>query len=145
MVSPSNGNIAALYRSDGSAATNGGSGEFSGLKLTRGRRTVDLGSGSYFIALLSTSCRKCIDSVPGLNIVDRTMGPETKVVGLCMDEESRIREFEKTTRAEFPIFALGPTTFFKLSGGKVPKYLQIENGRLVRVWEKPPIGSLGSG
>jgi uncharacterized membrane protein YphA (DoxX/SURF4 family) len=108
---------------------------FAAFRFQTSEGSVDLGQGSYLVALLSMSCDHCADAVPELNDLPRFFPGFPQIVALCLGDESSRADFEDRTQPDFPLFLLEPLAFFDLIGQSPPRFVLIEDGRIIRFWD----------
>jgi len=98
----------------------------------------DLGTGEYFVAMYSTTCGHCLETIATLN--ELAMQPDflLPIVALCYeDEPGSFEEFSALGGAIFPMHSLGGyiRTFFSLVGDAPPRFIYILDGRQVAFWD----------
>lgn len=99
--------------------------------------TLDLGSGSYLVVMLSMTCEHCKESVPLLNDLV-FMSDLPPLVALCYEPEpGSLEGFSALTSPMFPMHGLGNSflEFSKLIGDAPPRLSLVREGRPVFSWD----------
>lgn len=100
----------------------------------------DLGKGEYLVAMLSMSCKYCMQEVPALNTLFQSPGLPP-MVALCLEENpGDMDEFRAGTNPQFPMHNLGnrPMLYFKFIEKETFRFYFIRNGRPVKFWDARP-------
>jgi hypothetical protein len=108
---------------------------FCGIHFDWNQREWDLASGTYFVAMLNTTCSHCEESVAALNELGSLVFEDTPLVSLCVGDEKLLREFRLATQPEFPTILIDTLLFLSLIGDESPRFLIVRNGKIVRYWD----------
>lgn len=103
-------------------------------------RPMDLGTGIYFVAMLSTTCPHCAKSVADLNELAK-MEDFPKVIGLCMGDETTLMDFRNKTHPLFPTALIDKLKFMQFINKKPPRFMLVQDGKYYQYWdnEVPPV------
>lgn len=101
--------------------------EYEGLK-------IDLGTGTYVVAMLSDTCEHCGESIEPLNeMLDIPGFPF--IVGLCLGEEETFGEFIASRQPKFPVRLIEPLKFFEHIGDAPPRFILVRDGKSIHYWD----------
>lgn len=95
---------------------------------------INLGEGTYFVAMLSTTCDHCKDAVAELNELPLFYPDFPPIVALCLGDEPTLTEFRNETRPDFPIRLIPPLDFFGIVDGAPPSFVLVSEGRGMQNW-----------
>lgn len=115
--------------------------DFAGYTLTgMDGAALDLGSGTYLVALLNATCDHCMATVPAIN--ELAVRPDVPTVVALMQEPDpgSVDSFVQQTGASFPMLSLG-NDFIKFSQfikTAPPRFTLVKDGRPVKSWEGYP-------
>lgn len=136
LVAAAFGAVAACYafadnQSFLSARTEDAARPFAGFRVEHDGGVLDLGSGTYLVAMLSATCDDCREAVIPLS--DLTYYPDVpQVVGLVLATDD---EYAAFLREMEPIFAsqpIDPMLFFELIGDEPPRFYVVRDGAPIR-------------
>ncbi len=100
--------------------------------------TTDFSRGDHLVALISTDCSHCQESVPTFNgyaAVKDLPG----FVALCANEDWKRKFFTQRYGAKFPLGEISQADFDRLIGtGDTPRIFLLRNGKVVKYWEVTP-------
>jgi hypothetical protein len=101
--------------------------DYEGLK-------IDLGTGTYLVAMLSDTCEHCGESVAPLNeMLDIPGFPF--IVGLCLGEKGTFEEFIAGYQPKFPVRLIEPLKFFEHIGDAPPRFILVRDGKSIHYWD----------
>lgn len=98
---------------------------------------VDVSTGDYVVAILSSTCDHCLELMPQINELASTPGLPP-LVGLCYEEKpGTMEEFAQASAPVFPLVSLGDRvrTFFSLIGSAPPRFYLLRDGHVVKYWD----------
>jgi uncharacterized membrane protein YphA (DoxX/SURF4 family)/thiol-disulfide isomerase/thioredoxin len=109
------------------------------VKSTAGER-IALDAGVVLLALMSTNCVHCSESVPLLNEIVAEAEDTIAVYGVAAEDQLAIDRFVEDTFAFYPVLPVEADTLSSLmSDAPLPQYLFYNNGKLIARWQgKPP-------
>ena len=124
----------ARSRSLNDARTGEESSTFARYSFTWNNSPVDLGRGTYLIAMLSDSCAHCAEIVGALNRLSAEPG-FPRIVGLVLGENETLKAFQATFQPSFPTRLIPVLEFFELIGDAPPRFIMIKDGWQVIYWD----------
>jgi thiol-disulfide isomerase/thioredoxin len=117
-----------------------GTAPFAQFVFQSGGKTTDLGKGEYLVAILSMECEHCMETVPGINELQKQPGvPE--LVALCYEPApGDLEKFREATAPEFPLLSMGRDVgkFFSLIGTTPPRFALVRDGVQIHYWDNDP-------
>lgn len=114
---------------------------FQGYTLTaQDGSPLDLGAGTYLVAILNATCDHCMATVPAIN--DLAVRPDLPtVVGLVQEPEpGSLDTFVVQTGTAFPVLSMG-NDFIKFSEfvkTAPPRFTLVRDGKPLQSWEEYP-------
>lgn len=101
---------------------------------------MDLGTGTYLVAVLNATCDHCMATVPAIN--ELAVRPDVPTVVALMQEPDpgSVDSFMQQTGASFPTLSLG-NDFIKFSQfikTAPPRFTLVRDGRPLKSWEGYP-------
>jgi hypothetical protein len=106
---------------------------------------VDMSAGTFLLALMSTDCAHCRESVPLLNEIVAEVEDAFSICGVTANEQSEVDRFIEENFAFYPVLNVDTKRFSSLmSDGPLPQFILIRDGRIVSRWqgEVPPLQAL---
>jgi hypothetical protein len=124
--------LGAAEEPEGPAAEK--TGLFSAYTVDNAGQVLDLGQGSYVVAVLSATCPHCRASVPAIN--DLMLEPDLPLpVGLIYGEPEEIEDFRTITQPLFPLQDIPMRAFFSLIGSEPPRFYVTRDGEELTHWD----------
>ena len=98
----------------------------------------DLGSGEYFVVLLSDSCEHCEEVMFELNDLPLRVPDMPPVVSLFLGEEQPFEKLLELVRPEYPTFLIDDLVFFHLMGDAKapPRFVHVRDGKELQHWNE---------
>jgi hypothetical protein len=98
----------------------------------------DLGSGEYFVVLLSDSCEHCEEVMFELNDLPLRVPDMPPVVSLFLGEEETLQELVELVEPEYPTFLIDDLAFFHLLGDAKapPRFVHVRDGKELQHWNE---------
>jgi thiol-disulfide isomerase/thioredoxin/uncharacterized membrane protein YphA (DoxX/SURF4 family) len=104
------------------------------LESTNGQQ-FDLGSGTILLALMSTDCIHCQESVPVLNEIVADAADALTVYAVAADDPAKIDRFVEENFAFYPVLPIDVERLGSWMGDDpLPQYLLFRDGRIVARW-----------
>lgn len=115
----------------------------AGIHIEKDGQSLNLGSGEFLVALLSTTCDHCMGWVPRLNEIAADQNLPT-LVGLMWGDSTTLADFRAITSPSFPTTLISAEIFFPLIGSSPPRLIHSLSGKPIRHWddELPGLKSL---
>ena len=111
-------------------------GPYTGIQVDVDGQTVDLGKGTYLVALVTATCDRCKEEVASLNKL--AVEPSVpKVVALMMGEPDELEQFRVETTPLFPTQFVDTMVWLNLldDAAAPPRFELVKNGTRVTHWD----------
>lgn len=113
----------------------GKSGSGMVLESLSGER-VDMTTGTFLLALISTDCAHCRESVPLLNEIVAEMDDAISICGVTANEQAEVDRFIEDNFAFYPVLTVDTQRFSSLmSNDPLPQFLLIRDGQILSRWQ----------
>jgi len=97
---------------------------------------VDMTTGTFLLALMSTDCAHCRDSVPLLNEIVAEIDDAISICGVSANEPAEVDRFIEDNFAFYPVLNVDAQRFAALmSDAPLPQYLLIRDGEILSRWQ----------
>jgi len=117
------------------ALEEGKSGSGMVLESLSGER-VDMTTGTFFLALMSTDCAHCRESVPLLNEIVAEIDDAISICGVTANEQAEVDRFIEDNFAFYPVLNVEAERFTSLmSDAPLPQFLLIRDGQILSRWQ----------
>ena len=96
----------------------------------------DLGSGDYFVVLLSDSCEHCAETMEKLNELPLFLPTMPPIVALMLGEEEILDQLRDRVKPQYPTVLIEPLTFFQLLDDATapPRFVYLQDGKEMHHW-----------
>ena len=121
---------------------NGGSGMI--LEALSGER-IDLGAGTFLLALMSTDCAHCRESVPMLNEIVAEVDDAISICGVTASPQPEVDRFVEDNFTFYPLLTVDDHQLSSLmTSDPLPQFLLIRDGQVLSRWqgEVPELATL---
>lgn len=97
--------------------------------------TIDFNHRTVLLALMSTDCNHCRESVPLLNELVEEVGQDIQIFGLAANDQAEIDQFIEENFAFYPVVRTDEKNLTALLGDSpLPKLLLIKKGNIIAQW-----------
>jgi len=98
----------------------------------------DLGSGEYFVALLSDTCEHCAAASEEMNEMSVSLPDMPPIDGLMLGTETSLQQFREQVDPQYPTILIEPLRFGQLLDDAVapPRFFYVRDGKAVRYWDE---------
>lgn len=97
---------------------------------------IDMRTGTFLLALMSTDCAHCRESVPVLNEIVAEGDDSISICGITASEPAEVDRFIEDNFAFYPVLAVDAQRFTSLmSDAPLPQFLLIRDGRILSRWQ----------
>ena len=96
---------------------------------------IDFKTGTALLAVMSTDCFHCRESVPRLNDIVEEIGQTIQVYGVAANQQREIDRFVEENFTFYPIIPIDEKSLTTLLGADpLPKFVFIHDGNIVAQW-----------
>jgi len=97
---------------------------------------IDLTTGTFLLALMSTDCAHCSESVPLLNQIVAEVDDAISICGVTANEQAEVDRFIEDNFAFYPVLNVDAQSFTSLmSDAPLPQFLLIRDGQILSRWQ----------
>lgn len=97
---------------------------------------IDMTTGTFLLALMSTDCTHCRESVPRLNEIAAEIDDSISICGITANDPAEVDRFIEDNFAFYPVLAVDAQRFTSLmSDAPLPQFLLIRDGQVLSRWQ----------
>lgn len=128
--------VSELLPSSGTVPATTSTTMHQGLVLrSRTGTVIDTNSGTTLLALMSTDCHHCRESVPALNDIVESVGQAIQVYGVTANGQFEIDRFIEDNFVFYPVLPIDEKSLSELLGDdSLPKLVLFSKGHIVAQW-----------